>query len=83
MARRIFACSSRTASAWNEIGGSIAVRVTSCRIWFGTMSRSAPACIVIAAALLHAQRFGHRDLYVVDVAAVPDGLENAIGKAED
>ena len=38
--------------------------------------------LVIAAALLHAQCLRHRDLYVVDVAAVPDGLEDAVGKAE-
>ena len=35
--------SSRTASALNEIGGSIATSVSSWNMWFCTMSRSAPA----------------------------------------
>ena len=34
--------SSRTASASNEIGASIATIARSCMMWFGTMSRSAP-----------------------------------------
>ena len=43
MACKILACSSRTALASNEIGGSIAVRLMSCMMWLGTMSRSEPA----------------------------------------
>ncbi len=39
--------------------------------------------VVIAAALLHAQRLRHGDLHVVDVAAIPDRLEDAVGEAED
>ena len=38
-----FTCSSRTASALNEIGGSIPTRLISCAMWLGTMSRIAPA----------------------------------------
>ena len=52
-------------------------------MWFGTMSRSAPALVVVAAAPLDADRLGHRDLHVVDVTAVPDRLEDAVGEAED
>ncbi len=61
----------------------MAVSETSWQMWFGTMSRSAPALLVVAAALLDADRFRHRDLHVVDVAAVPDRLEDAVGEAED
>ena len=43
MARRILACSSRTASASNEMGGSMAVSEMSWKIWLGTMSRKVPA----------------------------------------
>ena len=82
IACRILACSSRTASAWNEIGGSIAVRLMSCMMWLGTMSRKRAGLIVVAAALLHADRFRHRDLHVIDVAAVPDRLEDSVGKTE-
>ena len=64
------------------MGGSIAVRLMSCMMWFGTMSRNAPALVVVTAALFHADCFGHRDLDVVDVAAVPDRLKNAVGEAE-
>ena len=34
--------SARTASASNEIGGSIAIMARSWKKWFGTMSRNAP-----------------------------------------
>ena len=46
------------------------------------MSRSAPA-VVVAAAFLHADLLGDRDLHVVDVAPVPDRLEDAVGESED
>ena len=39
-------------------------------------------CVVIAAAMFDADGFRHRDLHVIDVAAIPDGLENAVGEAE-
>ena len=51
-------------------------------MWFGTISRSAPACIVIAAARFDADGFGNSNLYVIDVAAVPDRLENSVGKTK-
>ena len=38
--------------------------------------------VVVAAALFHADGFRHRDLHVIDVAAVPDRLENSVGEAE-
>ena len=37
----------------------------------------------VGAAPLHADRLGIRDLHVVDVAPVPDGLENRVVEAED
>ena len=46
------------------------------------MSRSAPGRLVVAAAVLDADRLGHGDLHVVDVAAVPDRLEDAVGEPE-
>ena len=39
-------------------------------------------CLVVLSAAFDADVFGHRDLHVVDVAPVPDGLEDPIGKAE-
>ncbi len=38
--------------------------------------------VVVAAALLDADRLGDGDLHVVDVAAVPERLEDAVGEAE-
>ena len=38
--------------------------------------------IVVAAAVLDAHRFGHGDLHVIDVAAIPDRLEDAVGEAK-
>ncbi len=39
-----FTFSSRIASASKLAGGSMAVSASTCRRWFCTMSRSAPAC---------------------------------------
>ena len=83
MARSTFTFSSRTASASKATGGSIATSASSCIMWFWTMSRIAPACVVVAGAALQPQALGHRDLHVVDVLAVPDRLEDAVGEAED
>ena len=41
-----------------------------------------PGLFVVRAAVLHAQRLGGGDLHVVHVAAVPDGLEDAVGEAQ-
>ncbi len=38
--------------------------------------------IVVAAAFLHAYGFGDRNLYVVNVAAIPDRLENPVRETE-
>ena len=39
--------------------------------------------LVEGAAAFDAEGFGDGDLHVVDVVAVPDGLEDAVGEAED
>src|SRR6267142_2803790 len=39
--------------------------------------------IEVSAALLHADGFGIGDLHVIDVATVPDGLENSVVEPED
>ena len=39
--------------------------------------------IVVAAAILHAHSFSDGDLHVIDVAAVPDGLEDSVGETEN
>src|SRR4051812_37456621 len=39
--------------------------------------------VVVGAAVLHSQAFGHRYLDMVYVAATPDWLPDAVGKAED
>ena len=39
--------------------------------------------LVIRPARLHADRLAHRDLHVVDVLAVPERLEDAVGEAQD
>ena len=38
--------------------------------------------LVEAAPLLHPERLGHGDLHVVDVAAVPERLEDGVGEAQ-
>jgi hypothetical protein len=42
--RSTFTFSLRTASAEKSLGGSIAVRASSCSRWFWKMSRIAPDC---------------------------------------
>src|ERR1041385_6365368 len=39
--------------------------------------------IKIAATLFHAHSFRHRDLNVVNIATVPNGLKNSIAETED
>jgi hypothetical protein len=38
--------------------------------------------LVEAGAVVHGQRLRHVDLHVVDVVAVPHGLEHAVGEAQ-
>jgi hypothetical protein len=38
--------------------------------------------VVVAAALLDANRFGDANLHVIDIAPVPDRLENAVAEPE-
>ena len=47
------------------------------------MSRRGAGLLVERAAILDADRLGHRDLHVVDVAAVPERLEDPVAEAED
>ncbi len=60
----------------------MAVRLMSCMMWFGTMSRMRTRMVEVAAAAFHAYGFSNGNLHVIDVAAVPDGLEDSVGKAE-
>ncbi len=46
------------------------------------MSRKAPVLVVEAAAVADVERLGHVDLDVVDVVAVPDRLEEAVGETQ-
>ena len=47
------------------------------------MSRSAPALVVIVGAFFDADRLGHGDLHVVDEVAIPQGLDQGVGEAEN
>jgi len=38
--------------------------------------------VVIVTALFHPHGFSHSDLHLIDIAPVPDGLEERVGKAE-
>ena len=51
-------------------------------MWLGTMSRSVPGSVEVSAALFHPDRLGIRDLHMIDIAAVPDGLKDGIVEAE-
>ena len=83
IARSTLTFSSRSASASNVAGGSIATSVSSCSRWFWRTSRERAGLLVERAAVADADRLGHRDLHVVDVAAVPERLEDAVAEAED
>ena len=82
MARSSFARSSRTTSASNTAGGSIAtVAITWQQMVLNHVAQSA-GFLVVRAAAFHADRFGRRDLDVVDIAAIPERLENTVAEAE-
>ncbi len=38
--------------------------------------------VEVAAAALHANGFGYGNLYVIDITAVPDRLEDSVGETE-
>src|SRR5258705_13833967 len=38
--------------------------------------------VIVATATLHADLFGHQNLHVVDVAAIPERLEDAVAEPE-
>ena len=61
----------------------MATSASSCNRWFWNISRTTPAAIVIPGAMAHIHGLGHRDLDVIHIAAVPDRLEDGIGKAEE
>ena len=61
----------------------MAVRVRSWSMWLATMSRRAPDLLVITGASADAEGFRAGDLDEVDVVAMPDGLEQGVGEAED
>ena len=42
-----------------------------------------PGLLVVGAAILDADRLGHRELDVVDITPVPDRLEDRVGEPED
>ena len=46
------------------------------------MSRSTPDVVVVAGAAADIDLFGHGDLHVVDVAAVPERLEDRVGEPQ-
>ena len=83
MASSNLSFSVRTASAANEFGGPIAMRLRSWKMWFGTMSRRATGRLVKFGAPLHSDGFCHSDLDMVDVVAIPYGLEDPVGEAQD
>ena len=47
------------------------------------MSRKAPGAFVVTGAAFHAERFRGGDLDVIDVARVPERLENRVGETQD
>ena len=60
----------------------MAVIISSCSRWFWNMSRSDAGRVVITGAAADVDFLGHRDLHVVDVIAVPDRLEDRVGKPQ-
>ena len=82
MACSTFDCSSRTASAWNEIGGSIAGQREQLQNVIWDHVPQTARLIVITAAPLYSQRLAHRDLHVIDITPVPDRLEDPVREAE-
>ena len=79
--RSTFSFSSRSALASSEAGGSIATRQS--ELHHVVLDHVAQrAALVVVAARAGADRFGHRELDVVDVGRVPDRLEEDVGEAQ-
>src|SRR6266508_3634573 len=83
IACRTLTFSLRTSSAVKFTGGSIATWHSSCSMWFWIRSRSAPAGYYDSAgARADAEVLGGGDLDLIDVVAVPHGLEEPVGEPE-
>ena len=83
MARQTLSFSRRTLSASKLDGGSMATKAEQLHhVVLHDVAQRA-GLLVERAAAFDAQGFGGGDLHVVDVVAVPDGLEDAVGEAED
>ena len=61
----------------------MAISASSWNRWLGTMSRSAPARSVVLPAQLYAEALRDRDLHLLDIAPVPDRLEDPVREAKD
>ena len=64
------------------MGGSIAVSADQLQDVIRHHVAQSARLIVIAAALFDADRFRDGDLHVIDVAAIPDRLENTVGETK-
>ena len=83
MACRTSACLLRTSSASKEMGGSIAVMVSSWNKMVGNHVAKGAGGFVEAAAMLDANGFAGGDLHVVDVITIPKRLDDVVRKAKD
>ena len=72
----------RTASASNELGGSIAVRLKQLKDMVRHHVAQRAGRLVELGAALDADGLGDGDLHVVDMVAVPQRLEDAVGEAQ-
>src|SRR5262245_5402924 len=79
MERRTSTLRSRRSRSPRLIGGSMAIRHSSCRRWFCSMSLSAPTPLVAGSAL-ERQRFVPDDVHAGDMGTIPDRFEDAIGE---
>ena len=80
--RKTLFFSSLMARGSRAVGGSMATKARIWKRWVTTMSRKAPGLLVERGPRPDRQGLGDVDLDVVDVLAVPDGLEEAVGEPE-
>jgi hypothetical protein len=80
MERKTLFFSSLMARGSSAVGGSMAMKARIWKRWVTTMSLKAPVALVEGGPVVDRQGLGHVDLDVVDVLAVPDGLEEPLAK---
>ena len=65
-----------------EVGASMAIMHSNCKHVILHHISQCTGLFIIASPVFHPYRFRRRDLYMINIIAIPDGLKHGIGKTK-